>query len=109
MLLYGWYTVDNEASVQGLRQFLSLLVASFGLDIVWLYSWSGKDGPGAFVYFLVLVNMLLKPVALLAGLGNLRQRGAATFGGLEGGWSGLPGSGGGPGEYCPRPPSRPKR
>lgn len=99
ILLYGWYTVSTERSTAlEIRQFLALLVTSFFLDVIWFYAWSAER-VGTIAWLLIVVNFLLKPVTLLAGLGNLRQRGQSAFGDAEnGGFGGLPGSGGGPGE-----------
>ncbi|GAA5920773.1 hypothetical protein JCM1841_004182 [Sporobolomyces salmonicolor] len=82
--LYGLVTVqlDGANSAEAIRtetQFVLVLGGSFLLDLLWLV------GPGEWGV-LIFLNLLLKPVTLLAALGQLRQRGESTFG-VNGGFS----------------------
>ncbi|GAA5859710.1 hypothetical protein JCM1840_006420 [Sporobolomyces johnsonii] len=79
--LYGLVTVqlDGANSAEAIRTFVLVFGASFLLDLLWLI------GPGEWGV-LIFLNLLLKPITILAALGQLRQRGESTFG-VNGGFS----------------------
>ncbi|KAI5480874.1 hypothetical protein MNV49_006683 [Pseudohyphozyma bogoriensis] len=94
--LYGLIVVNKAEGSGGgdsVREFAAILAGSFILDLFWFMS---HDGHVAWLgMLLILMNFVLKPVTLLASLGNLRQRGEPTFN-IPTGFS-IPGS------FPPRP------
>jgi hypothetical protein len=71
ILLFGCYAQENNAAVQSLQTFTTLLGVSFIFDIVWIIK---NDQHGLFKFLSILL-LLLKIPTFFAFLMSLRQRG----------------------------------
>jgi len=71
IFLFGCYAQENNAAVQSIQIFTSLLGVSFIFDIIWLI----KNEQHGFFKFLSILLLLLKIPTFFAFLMSLRQRG----------------------------------
>lgn len=76
-------TAGGGAGGDSVRQFTAILALSVVLDIFWLFSGWRHESSGLAV-FCIICNWVLKPITVLAALGDLRSRGEPTFAGLPG-------------------------